>query len=47
MNTELTSKKDCLSIWITTILETEIKDIINPYNCLLRNAKFLIKTSNE
>ena len=23
------------------------KDIINPYNCLLKNANFSIKTSNE
>ena len=24
-----------------------VKDIINPYNCLLKNVDFLIKTSNE
>ena len=24
-----------------------VKDIINPYNCLLKNANFPIKTSNE
>ena len=24
-----------------------LKDIINPHNCLLKNASFLIKTSNE
>ena len=23
------------------------KDIINPYNCLLKNANFSVKTSNE
>ena len=23
------------------------KDLINPYNCLLKNASFLIKTTNE
>ena len=25
----------------------KIKDIINPYNCLLKNANFSIKTNND
>ena len=29
------------------IIPSSLKDIINPYNCLLKNANFSIKTSNE
>ena len=27
--------------------DSDIKDIINPYNCLLKNANFLIKKNND
>ena len=30
-----------------SIILRDIKDIINPYNCLLKNANFWIKTSNK
>ena len=42
----LTEMKN-FDIWLYSLVGVGIKDIINPYNCLLKNLNFSIKTSNE
>ena len=35
------------SIFIFIFIFIMIKDIINPYNCLLKNDDFSVKTTND
>ena len=37
------SKKTCLGDFVIS----KIKDMITPYNCLLKNANFSVKTNND
>ena len=44
------SKKHCFTAVITprfSILGNILKDIINTYTCLLKNANFSVKTAND